>query len=269
MAKKKPVPKKAKTNGAMTEIKQLHACIAKDQAELAKLYKKSAAESNTNLGALKKSLAKAKKTHVRVTKDKKKLPKDYTSSVSLLGSLKMDFATEQAILAALKVENKKLTAPPQDTSIMLPHQLVNQISSLIEAAKEKLAPRVYSDVWKGSVGYVDAVTANGKWIIEYYDNTSEIVGKERLIQVREGHDNMSWKKGKQSARREGAGPRAGRYVGRQVRRHFEGHGWYTGKVIKNNKEDEQHEVKYTDGEIYHLSEKKVKNILLYENDSST
>ena len=41
-----------------------------------------------------------------------------------------------------------------------------------------------------------------------------------------------------------------------------------GKVTKYNKDDEQYEVKYTDGELYHLSEKKLKNVLLQDDDTS-
>ena len=131
-----------------------------------------------------------------------------------------------------------------------------------------IGERVYSDVGIGSVGYVDAVTAKGKWIIECYDNSSEIVDEERLIELRRAHEDMMWKKGRDSTRREGAGPRAGHLIGRKVRRNFKGHGWFMGKVTKYNKDDEQYEVKYTDGELYHLSEKKLKNVLLQDDDTS-
>ena len=118
------------------------------------------------------------------------------------------------------------------------------------------------------MGYVDAVTTKGKWIIEYYDNSSEIVDEERSIELREAHENMMWKRGRDSTRREGAGPRAGRYVDRKVRKRYKGHGWFKGKVTKYNNDDEQYEVEYTDGELYHLSEKKVKDILVQDDDTS-
>ena len=75
---------------------------------------------------------------------------------------------------------------------------------------------------------------------------------------------MMWKKGRDSTRRKGAGPRAGRHVGRKVRKHYKGHERFKGKVTKYNNDDEQYEVEYTDGELYHLSEKKVKDIHLQE-----
>jgi len=158
MIKKKSIPKKLKPNGAMTQIKQLHACIAKDQAELTKLYKKTVAESSKKVSTLKKSLVKAKKTHVIATKNKKKSPKNYTSSVSLLQSIKTDMATEQAMLAILKEENKKFIAQHKAANNVT-KSLAKLIKPSVKAKKRKNIKNKIAGISTASIDQPSAITS--------------------------------------------------------------------------------------------------------------
>ena len=54
------------------------------------------------------------------------------------------------------------------------------------------------------------------------------------------------------------------YVGREVRKHFLGHGWFKGKVDEYDAEDEVRpfHVTFEDGDQEDLSEDKLKKILV-------
>jgi hypothetical protein len=110
MAKKKASSKKIQANSLVAQIQKLHACIAKDESELAKLYKKAVSEADKKLASIHKLLVKAKKSVIQATKDKKKSPKNYQEMTSLLLLLKNDMALVKAEQTNLKTKYKHFLA---------------------------------------------------------------------------------------------------------------------------------------------------------------
>ena len=119
-------------------------------------------------------------------------------------------------------------------------------------------------------GFVSSV-AGKNWVIIYNDKTKVTVDEDQLIEMRNAHNRRAFMDGAEIVEREckRSGPAAGHLIGRQVRRHFKGYGWYRGKVLEYDKGTKQYKIVYTDNEVHHLSEQKLQDILVKVNEEDS
>ena len=105
-------------------------------------------------------------------------------------------------------------------------------------------------------------------MITYNDKTKVTVDEDELIEMRLAHNRRAFMDGAGIVEREckRSGPAARHLIGRQVRRHFEGYGWYRGKVLEYDKGTKQYKIVYTDN---HLSEQKLQDILVKVNEEDS
>ena len=110
MNKKSNSTKDFMISTSKSKIQQLLTCIAKDQAELSKQYKKALMETDKKHLSISKLLVKAKQSVAQAKKNRKKSPENYKSMTYLLDTLKKESTVATKEQLHLKSEHKKFLA---------------------------------------------------------------------------------------------------------------------------------------------------------------
>lgn len=102
--------KKPTKKVAITDIDNLHACIAADQKQLEKTYHHAVTLNRKNMAVISKSLVKAKKDVVKAKRNKKKAPKAHQVATSQVATITDALASLKSISSRIELGYKKFLA---------------------------------------------------------------------------------------------------------------------------------------------------------------